>query len=66
MCRSEAVEIQDIYAVNPKCMMVTLTARKDYNEDDHENNITVAAFTTSFARLKLRYHGEIWRSPIVL
>lgn len=53
MCRSEAVEVHDIHAVNPQCMMVTSTACEDYDEGYFESNIAIPAFTTSYARLKL-------------
>lgn len=52
-CQSEAIEVNEIYAVHPECMIVTLTTRRDYNEGIHGSNIAVAAFTTSYARLKI-------------
>lgn len=53
MCKLDAVEIYDIYAVKPKCMMVISTAQDDCNEGNFGSNIAVAAFTTAYARLKL-------------
>lgn len=53
MCRSKALEVHEIYAVNPEFKMVILTPRKDYNEGNLGSNIASAAFTASFARLKL-------------
>lgn len=53
MCRSKAIKLRDIHAVDPKCMMATSTPRENFNEDNHGSNIDVAAFTTSHARLKL-------------
>lgn len=53
MCRSEAVEIHDIYGANPECMMVTVAAREEYNGGNLGSNIATAAFPTSYARLNL-------------
>lgn len=51
MCRSDAGDINAIYAVNPDCMMVTYTPKEEY-EENLGSNIAIAAFTTSYARLK--------------
>ena len=53
LCRSERHEIHNLYAVSPECMMVTITQKDDYNEGNNGVNIAIAAFTTSYARLKL-------------
>lgn len=47
MWRFEAVEIHDIYAVNPECMMDTSAERDDYDDGNHGSNDAPAAFTTS-------------------
>ena len=51
--RSDAVEIHDVFAVSPECMMVTTSPREEYNEGNGSSNIAIAAFTTSHARLRL-------------
>ena len=47
------MKFYDIFAVSPECMMVTITQKDDYNEGNNGVNIAIAAFTTSYARLKL-------------
>jgi hypothetical protein len=53
LLRSEAVEIHDIYAVTPECMMVSTSHHDDYNEGGNAVNLAIAAFTTSHARIRL-------------
>lgn len=51
-CRSEAVDIYEIYAVNPECVMFTSTPREDYNEGNLGSNAASPAFTPTYARQK--------------
>ncbi|XP_055357527.1 uncharacterized protein LOC129602520, partial [Paramacrobiotus metropolitanus] len=53
LVRSNAVEIQDVYAINEDCLMVTYAQGEDYNEGNNSTNVAIAAFTTANARLVL-------------
>ncbi|XP_055344931.1 uncharacterized protein LOC129592829 [Paramacrobiotus metropolitanus] len=53
LCRSKAVEIHDVFAVNEECLMVTHAKADEYNEGNNTTNVAIAAFTTAHARLIL-------------
>lgn len=51
MCRSETLEIHDIYVVSADCMMVTPAAKENYSEGKVGRNWAVALLATLYARL---------------
>ena len=51
--RSKAEKITDIHFMTENCVMLTSVAESDYNEGNAGGNLAIAAFTTSWARLKL-------------
>ena len=51
--RSKACKISDIHLMTENCCMVTSTVKSEYNEGNPCGNLAIAAFTTSWARLRL-------------
>ena len=46
-------ELHDFYIVTENVLMVTWMYKEEYRVGGHKSNIFIAAFTTSWARLKL-------------
>ena len=53
LMRSKQRKVHDIHTVTEECVMVTSSAEEDFNEGNNTSNIAIAAFTTSYARLRL-------------
>ncbi|XP_055354335.1 uncharacterized protein LOC129599985 [Paramacrobiotus metropolitanus] len=50
---SKSTWIHNVHIFNPECVMATISKIDDYLEGSCTANIPIAAFTTSYARLKL-------------
>lgn len=51
--RSKSEKITDIHMMTENCVMLTSVVEPEYNEGNSNGNLAIAAFTTSWARLKL-------------
>ena len=64
--RSKADKITDIDLVTEHCVMVTSAVESEYNEGNPCGNLAIAAFTTSWARLRLGDAKAIGSASFVL
>ena len=50
---SQSRDIHDVHVITEDCVMMTVSAKDEYNEGNPQSNLGIAAFTTSHARLRL-------------
>ena len=50
---SQSKDIHDVHVITEDCVMMTVSAKDEYNEGNPQSNLGIAAFTTSHARLRL-------------